>query len=93
MTLEDLIRDGLDVEQIPPGTAVILHARHPIPPDLMMSIADRIDAVSDRLGVKIAVVSYDFDVLFTEAAAVGRHIADDEPATPTGVPLGREVHR
>jgi hypothetical protein len=85
MTLEELIRDGLDVEQIPPGTAVILHARHPLNADQLPALREQLSTVAHDLGVKIAVVSYDFDVLL---------VPDAHPLlTVNGTPEEEEIRR
>jgi hypothetical protein len=44
-TLEDLIREGLDVEALPPGTDLILHARVPL------DLGRRIAVVTDEFDV------------------------------------------
>lgn len=85
MTLEELIRDGLDVEEIPPGTAVILHARRPLNADELPAFEEQVNRVAETLGVKIAVVDYTFDVLLI---APGRHAA-----AVNGVPAEEEIRR
>jgi hypothetical protein len=89
-TLEALIRDGLDVEALPPGTAVILHARYPLSEGHIDTLRDQVTTVARDLGVKIAVVSHDFDVL----------IVPEEYRTPVvggptvnGAPAEEEIRR
>lgn len=83
MTLEELIRDGLDVEEIPPGTAVILHARRPLHPDELHTFGQQVGQVAEDLGIKLAVVSHEFDVLL---------VAPDH-RTVNGVPVAEEIRR
>jgi hypothetical protein len=83
VTLEELIRDGLNVEEIPPGTAVILHARQPLTADRLDTLYEQTVSVARILGVKIAVVSHDFDVL----------LVPEEYRTVNGVPPEQEIRR
>lgn len=83
MTLEDLIRDGLDVEALPPGTAVILHARRELRLQEVAELVSQVATLADHLGVKIGVVGHDFDVVPVPA----RH------ATVNGTPPQEEIRR
>jgi hypothetical protein len=83
-TLEDLIRDGLDVEQIPPGTAVIMHARKPLNANELHRLGQQAREVGAHLGIRIAVVSHDFDVLLVPEAF---------PLTVNGTPADEEIRR
>lgn len=85
MTLEELIRDGLDVDALPPGTAVILHARHPLKPDQLDTLREQLATVAHDLGVKIAAVSHDFDVVLVPDAC--------PLLTVNGVPAEEEIRR
>jgi hypothetical protein len=81
MTLEDLIRDGLDVEVIPPGTAVLLRPREHLGSQVLLDrLRDQVAAVQDHLGVRIAVVSPDLDVILI-------------PPGVNGVPPEQEIQR
>ncbi len=68
MNLEDLIRDGLDVEALPPGTGIVLHLRRPVQPEQVEQIREQAAAVGAHLGVKVAIVSHEFEVLLVPAA-------------------------
>lgn len=83
VTLEELILDGLDADVIPPGTAVILRLREPLPPEQVTCIRAQVKAVAQELDIKIAVVSYGVDV----------YVVPQSTGAVNGTPEQEEIRR